>query len=322
MQPGLEESIERAVFADGRLWLLTDSGQLSSVQENQDQRVEESLPQPTLELCRQDGAPVAITCDRESCSTWEIRRRSGVSWSTEASVPTNGDNLIAASCFPDRMTLLSSRRLVEVVGVGAGAGGKTRDVTLSEPLRGGLIAVIFEDDRQLLVGVNAGEWGGGLRRVDRSSGKVTKIERNDSGALCGGPLTTGCDPVNGIAAEPWRPGCVTAVIGMSHFGTHGRIVEVCGDQVNPLYSQALGKDGWHTVAFWGIARSGDGLWAAAMDGLYRIEKGQVADAIPLPAFRSAGNSSVSFAIPELVLLVTTINARASVSGPSLLVVPR
>jgi len=34
---------------------------------------------------------------------------------------------------------------------------------------------------------------------------VSAIERNTSGELCGGPLNTECDPVNGIAAEPQKP---------------------------------------------------------------------------------------------------------------------
>lgn len=77
-----------------------------------------------------------------------------------------------------------------------------------------------------------GRWAAKYRR---RTGKVTVIEKNSTGDLCGGPLNASCDPVNGIADEPWRPDCVAIAIGLVHFSPHGRIVEVCRDEVRRVY---------------------------------------------------------------------------------------
>jgi len=49
--------------------------------------------------------------------------------------------------------------------------------------------------KSIYVGVNRGEWGGGLQRVDVQTGVVTNVERRDTKDLRGGPLTSDCDPV-------------------------------------------------------------------------------------------------------------------------------
>jgi len=59
-----------------------------------------------------------------------------------------------------------------------------------------------------------------------------------------------------------------------------RVVEVCGDQVQRLYYKEYGEnrpDGrrkddepFSTVAFFGLTREGDTLWAMGIDGIYSI----------------------------------------------------
>src|SRR6185437_3906330 len=94
---------------------------------------------------------------------------------------------------------------------------------------------IFATASDVFVGLNEGEWGGGLRRIHRQTGDVIVVQRNASGELCGGPLNTDCDPVNGIISDPWAEDCVVLSIGLVHFAPHGRIDEVCGDRVKRLY---------------------------------------------------------------------------------------
>jgi hypothetical protein len=200
-------------------------------------------------------------------------------------------------------------------------------------VRGGTITSVDVEKDQVYVGVDAGEWGGGLQRIDRRTGKVTVVERNVTGELCGGPLNPACDPVNGIAAEPWRPACVAAAVGLVHFAPHGRIVEVCGAEVNRIYfkpygsrspgsDRGRGDEPHETVAFFGLVRSGDELWASGIDGLYRLRGGTVVDITPLPKFRTIGGVGVSFDIPHVVLVVTMINRRHSISGGAPMLVPR
>ena len=93
----------RAVFAGGRLWVLSDAGQLSSITEGKDTRVEESLPEPALDLCPQDGHPAVITCEPEGCKNWTLRRWATGKWSVEATVKTERDDLFRSNGWRQRL---------------------------------------------------------------------------------------------------------------------------------------------------------------------------------------------------------------------------
>src|SRR6185295_11653635 len=131
---------------------------------------------------------------------------------------------------------------------------------------------------------------------------ILKIESNVSGGACDGPLDSRCDPVNAIADDPWNPGCVVAVIGLVHFLSHGRIVQVCDRTVKRLYFKeqevdpriGLGKNSKrgqdepaNTVAFFGIDRVGGSLWAVGTDALYRITQSGAGERVPLPKLQNA-----------------------------------
>jgi hypothetical protein len=325
-RPGQESFLTRAVFADGRLWVLSDAGNLSFVTEGQDTRVGETLPEKVFDLCIQDGHPVLITGTNRSGSAWTLRRHVNGAWSVDGTVPTEGDGLLAMDCAANRVALLTTRRLIGV------DGNRQNAVPLFGKLGQGLITSTYGTPDQFFVGINAGEWGGGLRRIDRGSGKITAIERNATGELCGGPLNASCDPVNGIASEPWKPGCIAAAIGLVHFHPHGRVIEVCGDQVERLYYKPYGDkpsggsrktdEPFSTVAFFGLTREGDTLWAVGIDGIYHIGPGGTAHFGPLPSFKEIGGIRVSFDLPSFVLVLTNVNQRRSISGPVPILVSR
>jgi hypothetical protein len=148
------------------------------------------------------------------------------------------------------------------------------------------------------------------------------IEHNVSRQHCFRPLDSACDPVNGIATTPWNPDCVAATVGALHMEGKGRIVEVCGDGVRRLYVKASSRRGfvgreppavgpsnpdpYPSVAFFGLVRVGDVLWAAGDDGIYQIRADRTVEASPLPAFKRVGDISVSFDLPNLILVHTSI----------------
>lgn len=324
---GQEDALSRAVFSEGRLWLLSDAGELFTITEGKDTPVEESLPEPVLDLCLQDKHPVVITCQREGCRNWTLRRWAAGKWSTEDSVQAQGDDLLGMSCVDEQVTLLTTRRLIEP------GNNKQTNVVLSDELSPKRYVSMLDTPDRVFVGVNEGEWGGGLWRIDRNTGKVAKIASNTTGQLCGGPLNSDCDPVNAIAFEPWKPGCIVAAIGLVHFMPRGRIVEVCGDDVRRLYYKPYekqefgapkekGDEPFVTVAFFGLTREGDALWATGSDGIYRIDANGAAMLAPLPNFKKVGGIDVSFDLPQVVLVLTSINARHSVSGRVPIIVPR
>ena len=57
-------------------------------------------------------------------------------------------------------------------------GGGAAAITLSEVLSPALVnAVVHATPDHVFVGLNAAEWGGGLRQIDRRTGRVTTRER-------------------------------------------------------------------------------------------------------------------------------------------------
>jgi len=258
---------------------------------------------------------MAITDDSRKGSVWTLRQHIGSAWATVATVRSEGDELIAMTCTADKVALLTSRRLVQLDGKHQSA------IALSRELGRGLVSSTYSTPDQFFVGLNAGERGGGLRRIDRHTGDVTVVERNASGELCGGPLNTSCDPVNGIATEPGKPGCIAVAVGLVHMEPHGRVLEVCGDHVQRLFykaygenrSRATGKDDepLSTVAFFGLISDGDTMQAVGIDGIYTFGPRGAVQVIPLPHFKNVGGVSISFDLPHFVLVLTNVNQRLS-----------
>jgi hypothetical protein len=320
--PGQEAFLKRALYVEGRLWLLSDSGQLSSLAEHDAHRAPETLSEPVVDICRRADALVALTCAGDPCKTWTVRQHHAGTWTEEGSVAAaKREELLALSCTDDTLVLLTDQRLVER------SKANTRTVALSDDPGIVLVASAYIDGASLWVGIDAGEWGGGLRRIDRRTGKVASVERNATGGLCDGPLNRGCDPVNAVVGDPWHPGCVVAAIGLVHFMSHGRLVEVCGDKVSRLYYKRHGEqpppnpdypetsdEPPISVAFYGLVRAGNTLWAAGLDGLYRFDGGAAPKLVPLPRFKTIDGIAVSFDLPGMALVLTAINGRRAMSG--------
>lgn len=272
-----------------------------------------------IEVCRSAGHLLAVVvADKEH---WTIQRRSQERWGVEASFPNEKDSFAALGCAPDRpnVAIVTNRRLIEMNGT------QFRAVKLAPELEPPFaIGTALMSRDAIWVGFNVGEWGGGLRRIALSDGKTEIVEQNRSGQICGGPLNTQCDPVNGIVASPTNASCVIAAIGLVHFMSSGRIVEVCDKSVRRLYFKPLapqpprGKldDGEpsSTIAFFGLARSGDTLWAVGIDGLYSFEGSEPPRFRPLPKFEDRAGYRVSFEVPGIVLVMTDVNQRRSLSG--------
>jgi hypothetical protein len=223
-------------------------------------------------------------------------------------------------CGQAALILLTSRRLIEI------RPGWRHSVALSGELYPPrVLAALHATPDQLFVGFNDGEWGGGLRRIERATGRFETIGKGD----CGDLLDPHCRPVHGMETLPWKPDCILAAVGLVHFLPEGHLVRVCGTKVTLAYSKAIesgfereGQSPNGSVAFFGLARQGDVLWAAGVNGLYRVRAVGPVDMVPMPRFKPVGNFHVSFDVPGIVLLVTQINRRASVSSGAPMIVAR
>lgn len=313
------QDIRRAVFADGRLWMMSDEGSLLSLRSTDSRPERVRTEGKVIEICKSQGHLLALI--QAGSGHWSVQRRGSDGWDTGLRIASDNETLTALGCTDDgsAVTIVTNRRLLEV------ENAAVRAVKLSQELESpfAIAAALITGDT-IWVGLNIGEWGGGLRRIRRSDGMVEVVESNRSKELCGGPLNTGCDPVNGIVASPSNPSCAIAAIGLVHFMSHGRIVEVCDGSVRRLYFKALDPQPPYgtrdegepssTIAFFGLSRAGNRIWAIGTDGLYRFEGSLPPQFRPLPKFENRGGYRVSFEVPGLVLLMTDVNQSHSLSG--------
>ncbi len=320
-----ESLLTRAVYVDGRLWVLSDAGVLSNLIEGEREWNRAALFDLVYDICKTPrGELFAITGKRESPDRWSMRRWRGDAWATERDIPSIKEYPLALDCGADDVALLTTRRII-------GIDGKTIDVSWPEKGLRGRITSVLEVPEGVLIGTSAGEWGGGLSRMDRKTGEVVSVGRNVSGKPCGGPLNSECDPVNALAVLPWKPECAAAAVGLAHLSEHGRIAEVCGDEVTRLYysadpgAVAMGEgidEPFETVAFFGLANSSDAIWAASANDLYRIGEGGSVTKAAMPKFEEIGNIQVSFAMPDFVLVLDEVGQRDKLSDGMPILVPR
>lgn len=316
VRAGQEDSIRRAVFADEKLWVLSDAGELRSISPEDRVVRKETVPDTTFDLCAQRGRAVIATAPRNQPGNVGIRRRQGDGWEEIARLDLTDEALVALVCEGDRVSVLTARRLIRL-------GAKGIAVPLSARVPAAALSVVLSTPTHIFIGFNAGEWGGGLVRIDQRTGEVRTLERNESDKLCGGPLNSQCHPVTGIAASPGRPACVVVAIGLIHMSGTGALVEVCGERISALHQERCSDD--RTLAecsrpFFGLISEGDALLAVAPDKLVRLEAAGRAATIPLPEFQTYGPFQISFG-PSYSLVRSNANQRHSVSGSTPMIVP-
>ncbi|MEC4592875.1 MULTISPECIES: hypothetical protein [Nitrospirillum] len=313
-----ETILARAVVLDGQLWLLTDSGRLSRIAIGGSTRIPEPLPEPAAGLCVLDNRLLVLTGGRYGTGPWTLRHQSRDGWATLATVPTEGDRAMALDCTGRVITVLTDHRIIHLDGAAVDV------VPLSEPLEMvGVVAATYGTPDHLFVGLNAGEWGGGLRRIDRRTGRMKEInpEFGRAGSL----------PVNAVLPLPWRSDCLALAVGLIHFSADGGLAQLCGDVVDTLYRRPYvspnthglvwqlrnGAPNYNLVAFYGLASDGDSLWASGTGGLYRLSSQGPVRHVPLPAFRKIGGLWISFDHPHLVLIVADQRKAIGSYGPLL-----
>lgn len=186
---------------------------------------------------------------------------------------------------------------------------------------------MVRDDGALYLGANRGEFGGALERIDLTTGAITKLERRDNARLCAGPLNSDCDPVTAVIADPDRPECVLASIGLAHLGyLKGRVVRVCGDTISVAFEKkvvrgtdTVGRPIEMTDPIFDLAPAPHGYWAIGGTNIYRIENGAVSEH-PLPKTEAVQGTQLSRELPGTIVVATDINWAASVSGYTPLIV--
>jgi len=325
--------VVKGAYHNGLLYLLDDSGAVQVWLEGSDHGASYKTPGPVTSFCFAGQQLWVVTMDRatKQALLWsgavstEQAANTGI-WSKAGAFPQNEKSrVLAVDCsgiepivvFNDHLAMPLSGRDVALKG-GTPIG---RGYVVSQ-VRGGV----------LWLGLNSGEWGGGLRRISLADGVMDAPADIDPKTLCGGALNPACDPVTGLAPDPWHPDCMLAAVGLVHMMSHGGVVRICGKDVSLAYAKpyTLNPD-WEwdgklsdtetSVAFQSMAANAkdEKAFAVAGDGIYTFTQA------PLPEFKAFSmrqTGAVDWSHHDYVLIITHMNQRHSLSGGSFILVPR
>ncbi len=325
--------IMHAVMHQGRLLTLSADGVVEARDEGAATGSTFATPGKVAAVCVLDGALYLLTAEEEA-RTAQIWSGSPAQWTlAHAFSPAKEEFVFGIDCTGAEPLVLTSAAMILPLS-------KTRRaVAFDENARGG-DATMLQHGGYLYVGLNAGEWGGGLRRFALTGGKADLLDYSAGAELCEGLLNAACGPVTGLAVDPARPECVLATTGLVHFMASGWIARICGDTAGLAYAKPYTIDTQWTfdpeaastggsVAFFAMASGGDGAWAVGQDGLYHFAQ-SAPSVLPhfTPFAQKPGrgyripDGGVDWSNPSFILIMTDKNRRHSLSGNSLILVPR
>jgi hypothetical protein len=176
---------------------------------------------------------------------------------------------------------------------------------------GGVVAAALPDG-SVYVGLNHGEWGGGLWRLTRGSEEAVRVEAVN-------------EPVTAVIADPDRPGCVLAATGLIHIViARGAVTRVCGSTAEIVFEKALEDSGngppmRNLLPIFGLARGAEGWIAVAPGQVVTSERGAVR-VVPMPPLQPWSSLRIAESEGALFLL-TDANWAHSVSGYTPLLIP-
>ena len=178
----------------------------------------------------------------------------------------------------------------------------------------------------LYVGLNRGEWGGGLLRIDLATGMIESIVNSKPAAgNFASVLDPGLDPVQAIIPDPASPDCVIVAIGLIHFESSGRIDRVCGATASIVFDPSTPRQfpgGLFNVeqAFFGLVPAASGYWAVSNEGVYRFGVAPEPKLMKFFGFEEWHGLVVSRGVPGTLILVTEVNRHFSLNGGTPLIV--
>jgi hypothetical protein len=337
--PVLGERIAGGVAFDGRLWLRglqgsikRPSGGLVSLSLSDDSRVVH-FEQGVLDIEKLDGDLWIMRCPKPQAnevvlSIWkkgrfEDRATFSLSRKEQALALVNGTSGPA----------VLSTRAIRILSTDKRAWHVTR---LKGVLRGGFqyTAALPLSRDSVYIGFNSGEWGGGLQRIDLQTGLITNVERRDTKELCAGPLNSDCDPVTGAVSDSQNKECVLVAVGLDHMMSHGRILRVCGNDVDVVFQKSYEADGFKgpklqmtklqvTESFFGLVRGpGKVFWSITPRAFYRFEAdGSERDEFVLPTPKPVSGIYLSRELPGVIVVSMDADWAASLSGYTPLLIP-
>jgi len=329
--PAVAEPVRRAVFANQRLWVLVNGGKLWSLSEDSVAPTKEVGAGAVADLCVADGHATVLTQTAGRSSGWEIRQYSAGSWKVIASLHFDGAPSNAFGCGDKRVVAVFDYSQSRANMLAVIRDGNVQEGRLNGLIRQGQATHVLVHGNSAYVGTDAGEWGGGLQRVNLDNRLVESIDQLDTDNGCAGPLYFECDPVTGLSPLPGIPDCIALTTGLEHMSEEkGSVLSVCGRTVDRLYEQvsrveppstALGQPGTLKVVFRDLAASSRYIYASSAGGVYRIDpSSRAAELLPMQHFKRIGAFTVGFGHPDFVAIES--DSESDHSNSFLLLAPK
>jgi hypothetical protein len=299
-----------------------NSGQLWFLNLN-DGTIKQALPN-VLDIAKMDGQLWLL---RNAGPTHFKVEVLGNAQSTIPELIASGKNMPLFLSFRANVPVVMSS---DTAWIYSGDSRAWRAITLSSPLKLGVQQeIVILENGTAYAGANLGEWGGGLQRVDLTTGTVSTIEKRESNQLCSGPLNSECDPVTSVIPDAINANCVIAAVGLSHFLTSGRILRVCGSEVSVIWARSVKTSFGNraiseTLPIFGLAvNPKGGFWSVSPGELHSFRSnGEHDKKIPMPKLRKVSGVALSTDIEGIVVVSTDANWAVSLSGYTPLVASR
>lgn len=276
--PDLGRSIRKGFASADALWLLGQSGRVVRFDRRSGERfvlaesVVDILPSGTRLWALSNSEDYRLTLH-------DLRAEEPISLEVDATGKAIG--LFPADA--DRPGILTTRTVLLPSGDDEWIARR-----LAAVLEGGSVTTSSEDGN-IYVGANLGEWGGGLKRVDPTTGSIAYVTQS-SDELCGGLINPECDPVVGAFRDPDHAGCILTGVGLAHLGLReGAVFRVCGSTITPVFSAPMPRaEGEFVFGDWPIydlVQTSDGWIAISDERYFQMRAGEVVER-PLPALRN------------------------------------
>jgi len=317
--------IQKIVFAANRLWILNQNGRLQSLNLKEGGPQEVAPEKFVFDIYHDpDKQLYVLAGGSRDTSRMHVWRRTETTWIKVTEIPIGpGEAVLGLHKYRDSLLVLTDREIHLQEGP-----DKWRSIAVKGEIRGAYqTAFAVTDDGYVYVGINRGEWGGGLFQVNLKSGEVKQLKKVGKPKSCEGPLNPECDPVTGVIRDPENPSCVIASIGLRHFLEHGRLVRVCNQSISVVFSKSYRdisskKDANvdtvfvdnSTEAIFDLVAEGQGYWAVTGRGIYHFTLNSEPTFQKLPNLVNRSGLHMSDAIPNVIVVSTDINWARSLSG--------
>jgi hypothetical protein len=322
----VNQRIKKVLFASGRLWILALDGTLTTIDLKRGEPEVVAPEKLVLDIYRSSSGDLYIlSAASETSTVMHIWQQAPTSWTDEAEIRrATNDAVLGLKEYRNRLLVLTQHKIYL-----RDDNAQWRTVTI-KPGLGGAYQTPFAatDSGYIYLGLNHGEFGGGLLQVSIDSGQVRKLEKRDKPDLCAGPLNSECDPVTGVIRDPADPSCVIASIGLRHFMESGRLIRVCNESVSVVFSKSFREIAAEdkvesadkvsldhaTEAIFDLVPGEKDYWAVTGRGVYRFTPGEAPTFHAMPKLRTLAGITLSDDITNVIVVSTDINWAASLSG--------